>query len=372
MQKQKAGSNVAHQERSLDFSIQSPACSSSKDTTGHKEVRSDQQPLESPPLADDNVEDSDRGQQLLVGPSTDGLADVLPNLDLSFLPQFGQPVAAKTSPDLLSPSLSPADEIISPFTPTDLDFMISIYDPSTGRTQDSSPFDIVCNATPTSVHVSSLAPTAFSSQDSSGQSCQCLTAVVFAVEEFEGNGNSVNRAELDSIVAYQKEAIKCCRSMLRCSCCTAKRENLVLLVFMTERIVTGCGRIVALYRMKDAATRASSVPPSMLGCLPTNRFLHRANIKDGDLATTTSSSSSKTEYTPSVWRELFLGDYKISSSLEWEHLVRVLISLQLKAVMELLADMKNMGSTVLGETQRASLAQAERRVGELENEIYSI
>ncbi|KAL8929203.1 MAG: hypothetical protein Q9208_001286 [Pyrenodesmia sp. 3 TL-2023] len=288
------------------------------------------------------------------------------------------------SEDLLSSSISPADEILCSLPPTDLDFMVPIYDPSTRQTQDSSFFDIGCTATSTSVQASSLAPTAFSSQNFLGQSCQCLTAVVFAVEEFEANDNSGNRAELDSIVAYQKEAIKCCRSMLKCSCCTAKRENLVLLVFMTERIVAGCGQIVALYRMKDGATRASSIPSIMLGCLTPNRFSHRVNVEDGDLATTTSSSSSKTDYTPSssitstrtgtpsVWRELLLGDYEISSSLEWEHLVRVLISLQLKAVMQLLADMKDMGGTVLGEMQRASLAQAERRIGELETDISSI
>ena len=40
--------------------------------------------------------------------------------------------------------------------------------------------------------------------------------------------------------------------------------------------------------------------------------------------------------------------------------------------MELLADMKNMGSLVLGETQTASLAQAELRVGELENDVYIV
>ena len=68
--------------------------------------------------------------------------------------------------------------------------------------------------------------------------------------------------------------------------------------------------------------------------------------------------------TSSDWQELLLGDYEINSPLEWEHLVWVLIFLQLRAVMELLADMKNMGSKVLRETQTASLAQAEIRIGE--------
>ncbi len=136
--------------------------------------------------------------------------------------------------------------------------------------------------------------------------------------------------------------------------------------------------------MKDGDSRAGSLPSSLLGCLPTDRLSHRVNVEDRDLATSASSSSSKTDCmhsgsimstrtgTSSDWRQLLLGDYEISSPLEWEHLVRVLIILQLRAVMELLADMKNMGSKVLGETQTASLAQAEIRVGELEKDIYII
>ena len=76
--------------------------------------------------------------------------------------------------------------------------------------------------------------------------------------------------------------------------------------------------------------------------------------------------------TSSDWREILLGDYEVSSLLEWEHLVRVLIGLQLRAVMGLLADIKSKGSSVLGETQTASLAQAEITVGELERGIYTI
>ena len=123
---------------------------------------------------------------------------------------------------------------------------------------------------PTFLHASTLVSTALSSYDRSGQSCQCLAAVVFAVKGFEASCNSGNHAELDSIVAYQKEAIKCCRSMLKCSSCMAKRETLVLLVFMTEKIVVACGWIVVLYRMtdgdRDLATSASSSSSSKPDC----------------------------------------------------------------------------------------------------------
>lgn len=365
---------------------------------------SDKRPLASSLLADGNVDDGERGQQLLAEHLTDSLTDIPPNLDLSFLTEIGQqandqdednifglthsplsfistilpsscpepiqPAAARVSKNLPSPSLSSGDEI-------------SRYSPPTRQFQDSSVFETSSNATPTSSHASTLVSTAFSSQGLSGKSCQCLAAVVFAVEEFEAGCNSDNRAELDSIVAYQKEAVKCCRSMLKCSSCMAKRENLVLLVFVTEKIVAACGRIVVLYCMKDDDTRACSVP-WLLGCLPTDRLSHRVNIENRDLATSASTISSNTDGThsgsimstrtgtSSDWRELHLGDYQISSSLEWKHLVRVLILLQLRAVMELLADMKSMGSRVLGETQAASLAQAEIRVGELEKDIHVI
>lgn len=72
----------------------------------------------------------------------------------------------------------------------------------------------------------------------------------------------------------------------------------------------------------------------------------------------------------SNWRELLPGDYEISSPLEWEHLVRVVISLQLRAVRGLVADMEDMGNRVLGQTQTASLARAEIRVAQLEKDIY--
>ncbi|KAL3471912.1 hypothetical protein BJX99DRAFT_236603 [Aspergillus californicus] len=67
---------------------------------------------------------------------------------------------------------------------------------------------------------------------------------------------------------------------------------------------------------------------------------------------------------------MLLGDYEISSATEWEHIVRVLIVLQMRGVMELLGDLKNICSDVLGETQTACLVQAEMRVSQLRREIH--
>ena len=375
----------------------------------------DKRPLASSALVDRKVDDSGRGQRLLPDPPADKPADNLPNFDQSFLTDYSQrtsekdgdnifnltlspslscstdlssmhfepiqPVAFMTSKDPLSPpSISgsiPTDYI----PPADLDFMSSFYDSPTGQAPNSPSLEDASDATPSCLHATTLVSTLYSSQNTSRQPCQCLAAIVFAVEEFEASCNSGNRAELDSILAYQKDAIKCCRSMLQCSSCMAKRENIVLLVFMTEKIVLACGRIVESYRMEDGEARGGPVPSSLLDRLTTDRLSHRVNFGNHDLSIpafspsrtdcthSRSSTSTRTGTLPG-WRELFLGDYEINSPLEWEHLVRVLILLQLRGVMALLADTENMGSEVLGETLTASLAQGKVRVSELEKNIH--
>ena len=39
--------------------------------------------------------------------------------------------------------------------------------------------------------------------------------------------------------------------MVKCTSCIDKRENLVALVFMTEKIIAACGSIVTLFRGLD-------------------------------------------------------------------------------------------------------------------------
>lgn len=377
----------------------------------------DKRPLASSALVDRNVDDGERGQRLLPEPPADKPADNLSNFDRSFLTEYSQqtsdkdgdnifdltlspslscstdlssmrfepiqPVAFRTSKNPLSPPLISGTIPTDYIPPTDLDFMSSFYDSPTGHPPNSPSLEDVSNATPSCLHATTLVSTLFTSQNPSGQPCQCLAAIVFAVEEVEASCNSGNRAELDSVLAYQKDAIKCCRSMLQCSSCMAKRENIVLLVFVTEKIVLSCGRIVESYRMEDGEAREGPVPSMSLDRSTTDCHSHGVNVGDHDLAIPAlfpsridcmhsgSITSTRTSTLPG-WRELLLGDYEINSPLEWEHLVRVLILLQLRAVMALLADTENIGSEVLGETLTASLARAKARVGELEKHIHIV
>lgn len=154
-----------------------------------------------------------------------------------------------------------------------------------------------------------------------------------------------------------------------------------MLVFMTEKIVEACRCIVVLYGWLNLDNTLHSLDPSSstsLESLPNDILLHHGH---GESLATSTSSSTKMNYehtcsatatrsnTSSNWRGLLVGDYEISSSLEFEYLVRLLIFLQLKALLQLLVDIKDTGSTILGEKQMLNLIQAERRIGEFEKEL---
>lgn len=119
---------------------------------------------------------------------------------------------------------------------------------------------------------------------------------------------------------------------------------------------------------------AESIALAMPGSSPIKNY-DRILGDSGVYNSMSSPSGSVEPTTPGIlsdWRELLLGDYEISSKQEWEHLVRVLILLQLRAVVDLLGDMREKGGNILGEIQKTSLARAEQRVSELERNIYSI
>ncbi|GIK02314.1 hypothetical protein Aspvir_006363 [Aspergillus viridinutans] len=331
--------------------------SASSKGTGTDKDEDKPSPAAAPGIAENN--DSERGQQSLLGDT----------FDLSFLADFDHEPSDRHGEDISltlfstiftstktdpkpepepepEPRMSMSATLLSP--PLTSDDEIQHCLPGAAH-QD---LDICIAKTPS---------TAFPSGP-----CQCLAAVAFAVEDLEASCTTGHRVELDSITAYQKEVITRCRSQLKCSGCMARRETLVLLVFMLEKIVAACGRIVALYRVKDAQVQLHLPSPSSVLANP---HVDGNGDGDDDLDLAACTHAGAVAATSTDWRKLLLGDYEISSPLEWEHLVRVLVFLQLRAMMELLADVKSTGGEVLGETLSASLAQAEIRLGELEKDI---
>jgi hypothetical protein len=115
---------------------------------------------------------------------------------------------------------------------------ISCHFPPTSQPQDVSVLGIGSTVTAMDLSLSTLHATA------------CLKSCS-QLYNFESSANAGDRAEMDFVVVHEKEAINCCRRVLKYSVCMAKRENLVPLVIMTEKIVNVCRRIVILCHMKE-------------------------------------------------------------------------------------------------------------------------
>lgn len=198
--------------------------------------------------------------------------------------------------------------------------------------------------------------------------CRCLAATALAVEEFETSCNHGNRGELDSIISHQKKAIACCHSMINCTSCSTKRENTILLIFITEKVVAACHQVVLLYNMGDGTLEAQAD----LGLSTEMTWLQDPGFQPGiwDLDTHGSSSapesmrSSSTGTSP-CWRKLRVGYYEVSSQLEWEQLMCVLISTQLRAVTDLLVNTRRLKSDILTEVQAASLVRCQNSIAKL-------
>ncbi|KAK2767555.1 hypothetical protein FQN54_003713 [Arachnomyces sp. PD_36] len=186
-------------------------------------------------------------------------------------------------------------------------------------------------------------------------SCQCLEAVVTSLDRFDSSSCSASRAELDSIIAFQKHALASFKAMLSCTQCTLRRENIILLVFMSEKIAVSCDKVVALYIECDGDGGMSS----------TNHHSNTSHSRPGDCRPGSREDSLSLSSDTTEWQELFCGDYEINSKTEWNHLVRVLIILQLQAFASFLSDMKRIGGDVLQTEQVAKLLTTEKRVGEL-------
>lgn len=210
--------------------------------------------------------------------------------------------------------------------------------------------------------------------DASGRP-SCLAAAVFAVEDFEARCMCNDRTQLDSILASQKAAIKHCRFMVRCKRCIAKRENLVVLVLITEKIVEACVLIVVLFAwLDDTASYLQSSSSSSLEALSDDvltRDCHSETLIGlaSPVQTTYQDLHPVTARSSDVncsWKGLLIGDYEVNDSVEWESVVRLLISLQLKSLLQLLAEIKDAAKDMLGHAHTRRLTQAERKIGELD------
>ena len=155
-------------------------------------------------------------------------------------------------------------------------------------------------------------------------SCQCLPMIVTLLEKLGNISEAIDRTVLDIGLAMHKTSLGHCHTILRCERCISKPEYFKLLALVSEKLVHLCELIVDYNLQSNSGARRS---------LPSVR-----------------------ENQPR--RVVSFGQYKIDHQPEMDCIVRVLISLQIRALGSLLLDMKKAGPT----TEMSKLEASERRL----------
>ena len=156
------------------------------------------------------------------------------------------------------------------------------------------------------------------------------------LEELDKKDHILDPTAIHSIMASQKETLSRCNSVLSCSTCVARSEYTLLLGLITQRLATSCEFTVAVY-LEEVQRRYR------FRSAPKNEYHSRTSLEHS--------------------QHLFLGHYEIDSLEEWSSLLRVLIVLQLRGLLNFLGEMKNIAVTGSNATQLPVLQATERRVG---------
>ncbi|KAF1829169.1 hypothetical protein BDW02DRAFT_179261 [Decorospora gaudefroyi] len=163
-------------------------------------------------------------------------------------------------------------------------------------------------------------PTSSSSHDSSTAgsmqaSCSCLQHVVFLVHELE----TAKMGSVDGQMASHKEAVDYGRAMLVCELCSRRPENLMMLTFLSERLLQLSEAVLARLARPDGEERLAFV----------------------------------------------FGELEIDSAPEWDVLVSSLVALQLGALRDLLGRLKKSAETARADMVYEKVVDAEKLTGEL-------
>jgi hypothetical protein len=172
-------------------------------------------------------------------------------------------------------------------------------------------------------------------------SCGCLQLVVSLLGDLETKSNYPENDRLDSILAFHKEALKQCTTMLLCSHCTSRSENMMLLAIVGQKLASLCETIVIKHQQQSLSPSQPITESS-------------SSNKPGGI-----SPGSTTKYRGQV----FFGDYEVDDCFEWECLIRSLIMLQLRSLRYFLSRMKMVAFSTLTGTQLKTIEAAERRLG---------
>ncbi|KAK2755489.1 hypothetical protein FQN54_006426 [Arachnomyces sp. PD_36] len=190
---------------------------------------------------------------------------------------------------------------------------------------------------------------------SSGQSeqgavhdtCGCLPTAVFLLDELEGSHAYSHQKQLDSHLSSYREVLAQCKNMLQCLQCRNRPENMTVLNLVLERQVNMSDSMVDAYLALTADDYSAVAPRS-------------------------SAKSSQGGSRASPERpEMLLGEYEITTTSEWQTMVRVLIFTQMSALDHLLAQMKHIPSLAQRDSQMVRLLTSEQRNSRIARKLWS-
>ncbi|MCJ1269634.1 hypothetical protein MMC22_009526 [Lobaria immixta] len=173
--------------------------------------------------------------------------------------------------------------------------------------------------------------------------CQCLQVMVSRLEELENRKNTIDSNALDSVLVTHKEALSNCSTMLQCTHCSPRSENMMLLALVCEKLVALSEKLVNKYlqQAKPAQSPGASRKQSI-------------NIGACDELARNIQSA-----------QICYGAYNVDAGLGFQYVTRILILLELRSLKSFMADMKSTASSAIRGAQLAVLQAAQRRLSNI-------
>lgn len=163
---------------------------------------------------------------------------------------------------------------------------------------------------------------------------------VILLEEVENQMHNFDPAAIDSTLAYHKEALETCTSMLLCQNSATSIEVAMLLALIANKLSQLCEKIVS--QLSQQSQR-----------LLKSRTQQRAQGWSSRLEERSGADVPR--------RNLFLGDYEIDSLMEWVPSMKGLVMVQLRGLHDLATQMKRREQGLSG-AQQMKLGNVEREI----------
>ena len=185
-------------------------------------------------------------------------------------------------------------------------------------------------------------------------SCNCLQSIVHSLETLENRVDEIESQTIDSMLAYQKEALAHCSYMIRCPTCRTRSEHMALLGLVSDKLINSYEQIIANPKI---CTRKGDNEASGQGAGASS-----SSSWSSITAVSQSAAGAVAEENGPLSRSLSLGCYQIDRDVEWQCLTRALFTLQLRQTHGLLSRMQLLAEETSRRQQVSALKTKEQRL----------